>query len=284
MYIMSHFKSKCEGLHLASSQDGLHFEPLNGGKPVLMSSVGAKSIRDPFVFCDQAGLYHLLSTNGWSSRSIVHAVSEDLVHWRDEALLPVMQGHDDIQQTWAPECFFDEAKGRYRIFWSSGSDGPEKDDLYLSIWQTTTADFQTFSEAECLFDPGYSVIDATAFCVNGIWKMCFKDERGSNVTDTDYKNLRICTFPEPGILPKDISLPVSPAPVEGPVVYQAGGRYVMLYDYFLFGRYGASVSDDGETWQPLLQQGLFDGLEARHASVFVCEDARVLEALEGLKA
>ena len=78
---MSYFTTEDEALHLAASRDGHRFAVLNGGAPVLRSMVGTRTLRDPFVGLGPDGLFHLLATDGWTSRSIVHAVSADLRAW-----------------------------------------------------------------------------------------------------------------------------------------------------------------------------------------------------------
>ena len=85
---MSYFTTLDEALHLAASQDGHRFAVLNGGAPLLRSTVGTRTLRDPFVGLGPDGMFHLLATDGWTSRSIVHAVSADLRAWRGRSLSP----------------------------------------------------------------------------------------------------------------------------------------------------------------------------------------------------
>lgn len=91
MYIFSYFKTGEEKLFLATSDNGLEWEDMNHGEPLFASSVGTKTMRDPFIIQDHEGIYHLLWTNGWNSQSIGYARSENLVDWSDERLLPVME-------------------------------------------------------------------------------------------------------------------------------------------------------------------------------------------------
>jgi len=279
MYVISYFTSTDEALHLATSQDGVEFVPLNGGAPVLRGGVGTRTLRDPFVGIGPDGQYHLLATDGWTSPYIVHATSTDLLTWSEQRLLPVMAGIEGAHNAWAPEFFADET-GRYCLIWSSvvaagaTADGQVWQHIGQDhrIWSCTTEDFRSFSPAEPFFDPGYPVIDATVHPVDGGgYLMAFKDERGTNHPDTRYKDIHVTTFAKPGGPYRAPVGPVTPTLVEGPTLYRRGGEWVMLFDRFLEGSYGALASTDGVSWRPTdvaLPRGM------RHASVLTITDRR----------
>lgn len=84
MYLFSYFKEEQESLFLAMSDDGYTWRELNGGTAIYRSSVGTRQMRDPFICEDGQGVFHLIWTDGWKSRSIGYARSTDLVHWEDE--------------------------------------------------------------------------------------------------------------------------------------------------------------------------------------------------------
>jgi hypothetical protein len=124
--------------------------------------------------------------------------------------------------------------------------GPDEDWDHR-IWAATTTDFEAYSPAEWFFDPGYSVIDATVARHGGAYLMAFKDERGENRPGTAYKAIRVCTSAD-GREFAAISDLVTPTLVEGPSLFRHQGRWVMVYDHFEEGRYGASTSPDGRVW------------------------------------
>ena len=266
-YILSYFRTEAEALHLGFSADGADWNAANENRPILMGTVGSKTLRDPFVFADENGLFHLLATDGWQSASIVHAVSENLTEWGEQKLIPVMAGQPNVRNCWAPECFFDAGAGLYRLLWSSSLTQPNgAADWNHRIWSATTEDFTTFSPAELFFDPGYSVIDATVIRWQGGYLMAFKDERGENKSGTEYKAIRVC-FAERGAGPyREISERVTPPLTEGPALFQRGAELVMLFDHFMENKFGALVSTDGKNWAPLKEiLRLPPGV--RHASV-----------------
>lgn len=282
MYLFSYFKEEQESLFLAMSEDGYEWEELNGGHPVYSSSVGTGQMRDPFIWEDGKGAFHLIWTNGWKSRSIGYARSTDLVHWEDEKLIPVMEHLPETQNTWAPEIFYDTAAGSHRIVWSSTvGAGPRNH----RIWSTTTPDFRTFTEAKLFFDPGYNVIDANVTDIGERYVMFFKDERGVNEKGTDYKAIRQCLLQkQSGDAPEvqHISPLITPALTEGPTLYaveqEAHREWILLVDGFQDQYYSAYRSRDLEAWEPIgdemrLPRG------ARHGSVIYLDNPVVCSSL-----
>jgi hypothetical protein len=271
-FLMSYFTTEDEALHLAASQDGHRFTALNGGVPVLRSAVGNRTLRDPFVGQGLDGTFHLLATDGWVSRSIVHAISADLRSWSSQELIPVMDAVPGAHNAWAPEFFYDPDRQCYQLIWSSvvepsGMNGDrdwQDTGQDHRIWGCVTKDFRSYSPAELFFDPGFPVIDATVARDGDKFLMAFKDERGVNELTTDYKHIMLTSFAMLGGPFGPAYGPVSPAPVEGPSLFRRGDEWVIIFDHFLEGRYGAASSRDGVSWSPaevVIPAG------ARHASV-----------------
>src|SRR5258708_1236974 len=84
-FLFTSFRGNGEdGLHLALSTDGYHWQSLHGDRSLLRSDVGAKLIRDPCLAEGPDGLFHLVWTSGWTTESgkvIGYASSPDLVNW-----------------------------------------------------------------------------------------------------------------------------------------------------------------------------------------------------------
>lgn len=287
-YVLSYFTASDEALHLALSEDGTAFRHLNDGRPILRSSVGSGSIRDPFIGRSTDGTFQLLGTDGWRSRSIVHATSRDLLSWSPAELLPVMSTVEGAFNAWAPEFFWDRGLGKYVLIWSSavgdGSRRPsahqvwEDPDEPQAIWSCTSEDFVRFSAPSVFFSPGYSVIDATVVADQDSYLMAYKDERGENSVPTEHKNVRFARFETAAGPVTPWGEPVPASPVEGPTLYKSGRNWTLLVDRFLEHRYAAFLSDDdAHTWTPA-PVTLIPGM--RHASVLhVPADDPVLESL-----
>lgn len=184
-----------EQVHLALSEgnDPLHWRELNGGAPVLTSTVGEKGVRDPFVVrAPEGDHFYLIATDlrmygdgDWDnaqrhgSRSIVVWESDDLLTWSGPRLVEVAP--PTAGNVWAPEAYYDERLGEYVVFWASklyAEDDPDHTgDTHNRMLYATTTDFVTFSEPRVWHDPGYSVIDSTVVRDGDTYYRFTKDER-----------------------------------------------------------------------------------------------------------
>ena len=269
MYLLSYFRTPAEALHFALGEDGLIWRALNQNLPVLRGGVGTKTLRDPFVFRAQNGTYHLLATNGWKSDSVVHVSSPDLISWSEQRLIPVMKGVPLVRNCWAPECFYDLEADCYRLIWSSSTQQPNNEvDWNHRIWSCITRDFLSFSPPTLWFDPGYSVIDATVLRVGKKYLMAFKDERGTNAANTDFKAIRTATATSGDGPWENISELVTPTRTEGPSLYFAPDQstLMMLFDHFTTDHFAILQSRDGKDWTKPKTQSQFPE-NVRHACV-----------------
>ena len=272
--MISYFTADDESMYLALSDDGIRFTPVNDGSPVLHGEVGAGTLRDPFIGLGPDGRFHLLATDGWTSTSIVHATSESLHDWSPQSLLPVMADVCGARNAWAPEFFVDPSTGLAHLIWSSVVDCDDTQRDWLDgtheqrIWGTTTADFRAFEPSRVFFDPGYSVIDATVQATDVGFIMAFKDERGVNEVSTAHKNIVLATFSRPWSETAEPIIVISPSrtpsPVEGPSLFRRDNEWILIFDHYLEGGYGALKSPDLANWQPA-EISLPPGM--RHASV-----------------
>jgi hypothetical protein len=277
MYLMSYFRTEAEALHLAVSEDGMHWDALNRNQPLLWGEVGSRTLRDPFILRAQDGRFHLLATDGWASDSIVHATSKDLMRWSPQELLPVMRSVPGTRNCWAPEAFWDAEACVYRLLWSSTvCHGPivpgEPPVSDHRIWQVTTHDFRTFSQPSLSFDPGYNVIDATIVAHGGAYLMAFKDERGENRFGTEHKAIRVAVARHAEGPFAEISELVTPPLTEGPTLFRRDDEWVMFYDHFMDGYFGASASTDGRVWRSITEHVRFPA-GPRHGGVLEIDEA-----------
>lgn len=270
VYLFSYFVGNGEdGLHLAWSEDGLKFEPLNGGRSFLTPQVGeSKLMRDPFLARDKDGMFHLVWTTSWTGKTIGYASSRDLVNWSEQRAIEVMGHEPTVKNTWAPEMIYDEQTGRWVIFWASTIPGrfpehgqPEKG-FGHRMYYTTTEDFKTFAPAQLFYDPGFSVIDATFVrAADGLY-LIVKDETG----DPPKKHLRIAKADGPTGPFRDLAPPFTRDWVEGPTAIRVGEHYMVYYDCYTDHCYGAMRSRDMRTWEDASHLIRFpDG--ARHGTV-----------------
>ncbi|MDR6611177.1 alpha-L-arabinofuranosidase C-terminal domain-containing protein [Leifsonia sp. 1010] len=168
---------------VSAGRDPREWTPLRDGKPILVSDVGERGARDPFLVRDsRTGRFHLLATDlravpdddwdravRWGSRSILVWHSDDLVNWSGPSLVPVAP--DNAGNAWAPKAVWSSAWETWVVFFASAlyDEGDDRARAgYQRILMTTTDDFEHFSPAEVFLDRGHDVIDAAYLEFDGV--------------------------------------------------------------------------------------------------------------------
>jgi hypothetical protein len=275
VYLFSYFIGNGQdGLHFAYSTDGLKWDTLNGGKSYLIPQIGKdKLMRDPCIFQGPDGMFRLVWTSGWWDKGIGYASSKDLVNWSEQKNIPVMEKEDSAKNSWAPEVFYDPEKKEYFIFWATTIPGrhgkvatsASEKGLNHRIYDVTTKDFETFSEAKMFFDPSFSAIDATIIQKDKMFYMILKNEN-SNPPE---KNLRVTKAHQAeGPYPTDVSAPITGKYwAEGPTALQVGPYVYVYFDKYRDHKYGAVRSRDMITWEDVSDQVSFPA-GVRHGTAF----------------
>ena len=263
-YLFVHFvgtesNANQEQIYFSVSQDGSTWKTLNGGAPVLTSSVGERGVRDPFIQRGVDGKYYIIATDlsiynrrgdkdRWStcqtagSKSIVVWESDDLVNWSEANLVEVAD--EKAGCTWAPESIYDPEKEMYMVFWAS----KVSDDNYSKqrIYRSYTKDFKTFTPAEVYIDNETSAIDTTILENDGVYYRFTKDETYSAVTMMRSTSLSegwedVATYTINGSEGNKV------IGYEGPTIYKLNGedRFCLLLDYFSKSQgYKPFITDD----------------------------------------
>lgn len=275
MYLFSYFKNNGQdGLHLAYSNDGLKWMPLNGDSSFLTPTVGKdRLMRDPSVVVDDKGVYHMVWTSGWWDQGIGYASSRDLKNWSLQQNLPVMKAFKGTRNAWAPELFFDHKTKTFYIFWASTVPGMFPDvatsdsekGLNHRLFYVTTKDFKTFSKTKVFFNPDFSVIDGTMFQQSKKYYLIVKNEN----SNPPQKNIRIVVGKKPySFDPKMVSPPITGNYwAEGPSPLQVGEYVYIYFDKYRDHRYGAVRSKDMLHWEDVSDQIVMPA-GIRHGTVF----------------
>ncbi len=264
-------------LHIALSNDGRHWTPLNDNQPIW-----DQTMRDPFIHRGPDGLWRLVATGGSGVKEdreqfgpgCLYATSGDLVHWKVEAYLHLMKGvrNDSnalVRNIWAPEFFYDESTEEYMLFWSSSyKDAGWKESR---LWYCKTRDWKTFSIAKVLFSPTYSVIDGTIVKHADTYYLFHKEEMfGARYGErrairlATSKNLEGPYQVQNGPLNNGQLVPTI---TEGPSVMTdpVNPGWLLLYDYPMADRFGISSSRDLVKWS--IEKDVSLPADARHGSV-----------------
>lgn len=238
-YIFVHFTEEInngEQIFFSVSRDGLHWQDLNGGKPVLHSPMGEQGIRDPFlVQHPQTGRYHLIATDlcmynrkqDWEgavhngSRDILVWDSDDLLHWdgpRAVTLAPEGAGC-----AWAPEAIWDEEEQAYLIIFAPYMPEGDRHRIYGSY----TKDFRSFSPAFKYIEREKAVIDTTIIRHGGMYYRFTKDESTAFIVLDKGASLQGEFTPVPAPILKTLGA------LEGPECYQLpDGRWCLICDQY----------------------------------------------------
>lgn len=226
-------------------------------------------MRDPCLLHGPDGTFQLVWTDSWDSRTIGHASSKDLLHWSEQRAIGVMEHEPQAMNCWAPEVIYDAAKQQYLIFWSttipgrfSQTDGAGDGKCNHRIYATTTKEFKAFSPTRLFYDGGFNVIDATMLHAEGKYHLIVKDETLKPVR----KNLCIAVGQDPEGPFGVASAPFTRNWVEGPSAIRIGEDYVVYFDCYTKGHYGAVRSRNLKDWEDITSRISFPK-GARHGTV-----------------
>lgn len=273
VYLFCYFKGNGDGLHYAYSHDGYTWQTLFNDSVMLKPTVSKdKLMRDPCIIKGRDGLYHMVWTVSWNDRGIGYAASPDLLHWSEQQFIPVMMKEDSARNTWAPEITYNPGKKEYIIYWASTINGryPQKDTAAESkynhrMYYVKTKDFHKFSRTKLLYEPGFSVIDASIVKNGKQYVMFLKNETRFPVE----KNIRIATSTK---LKGPYSSPGAPITgnywAEGPTALKIGNDWIVYFDKYRDHKYGAVTSNDLINWTDISEKISFPK-GVRHGTAFI---------------
>ncbi|MBT2513805.1 immunoglobulin-like domain-containing protein [Arthrobacter sp. ISL-30] len=250
-----------ENIYMAASRgnDALKWDELNGGKPILNSTLGTKGLRDPFIIRSPEGdKFYMIATDlsigsgtSWDSsqrqgsQHLEVWESTDLVNWSEQRHVKVSP--DTAGNTWAPEAHYDEKIGAYVVYWASkiyaDTDPSHSGGTHNKMMYSTTRDFRTFTEAKVWNDPGNSVIDSTVIKEGDTYYRFTKDEgRVSGCLDImQEKSTDLLAVDLPTTNPRNWSLMANcigknagTGAVEGPTIFKSNTeqKYYLFVDEF----------------------------------------------------
>ncbi len=252
-YLFVHFKEKItpdgEQVYFGISRDGLNWEKVNNGNPILTAEKGEKGCRDIEVVRLHTGGFMIITTDlcvanrydenlqlDWSninrtgSKCLRMWKTDDLVNFSEERL--VHFGRDDFGCMWAPEVFFDEENEEYLIHW--GSTVKETDYKHMSIYCSRTKDFETFSEPELYFTKDNEILDSHIVKVGNIYHLFYKNAHNPSMNMHSVSESLYGPFIHDEKFEKYMDEEISnPGSYEGPTTYVLpDGRWCLMLDFF----------------------------------------------------
>lgn len=242
-YLFAHFvgeETDQEQIYFSVSKDGLHWEDLNDGKPVLNSNIEKKGVRDPFIVKDEKNnKYYLIATdlkvgrNGsWKeaeykgSKNIIVWESSDLINWSDEWSVKV--GIDTTGCVWAPESIYDKEKDAFLVFFASMVKEPGESLSKQRIYAAYTKDFRSFGETFKYIEKENHIIDTNIIESKGIYYRFSKDETTKTISME-----RGSTLDNDSFVKVDTPLLDTIFGLEGPECYELpDGKWCLIADQF----------------------------------------------------
>ena len=285
-FLFSYFvENGKDGLHLAYSFDGLKWDVLNNGEPILSPMIGKdKLMRDPCIIKGPDNMFHMVWTTGWWDKYIGYASSSNLIDWTEQKIIPVMQHEPEAKNCWAPEIFYDKANKNYIIFWATTipdrhsvvAESDREKGLNHRIYSTSTKDFKTFSPTRLFFNPSFSVIDATIMEKEDDFIMFVKNEN----PNPPEKNIRFTKAEKAnGSYSLNVSEPITGNYwAEGPTPLLIDDYTYIYFDKYRNHQYGAVRSKDLQTWEDVSDSISFPS-GIRHGTAFKV-DMKFIETLK----
>lgn len=267
-----------ERVHFAISSDGYNFKALNGNKAVINQALGKKCCRDPYIFRDNEGIFHIIATDmkseeGWANNSsMVVWDSKDLLHWENERIIDFTQFSStrDAVRVWAPEVIFDRKRGEYLIYWTHLN---RDSDLDTIPWYAYTKDFITLTtEPAVLYKPKSCLcaIDGDMLEKDGKYYLFVADGEKDGICYV------VADSPSgPFEEPEDNKISVADTALEGNCIYknENTGKYILIADKFRSGGYFMQESDDLINFKAVEKDKYsLDHLRPRHGSMLSISD------------
>lgn len=240
-----------DGLHFLYSYDGYKWDSLPG--VFLKPEIGTQKImRDPSIVQGPDGTFHLVWTTSWrGDLGFGYSSSKDLINWTPQKHIPVMAFDTTTVNVWAPELFYDDTNDDFLVVWASTipykfEKGIEDELNNHRLYYTRTKDFESFSDAELLYDPGYSSIDATIVKKGtNDYVLVLKDNTRPN------RNIQVAFGKSASGPYGDVSEPFTTPFTEGPSVVKVGDDWLIYFDSYEKSTYNAVSTKDFKNFKDI---------------------------------
>ena len=252
-YLFVHFKEKItpdgEQVYFGISRDGMNWEKVNNGNPILISTKSEKGCRDIEIVRLHTGGFVIITTdlciayrmdenynvdwkkvNSSGSKRLCMWRTDDLVNFSEQGF--IYFGRDDFGCLWAPEVFFDKENEEYLIHW--GSTVKEDNFTHMSIYCSTTKDFKTFTEPKLYFTKKNEILDSHITKVGDTYHLFYKNSSDPpmNMHATSKNLYGPFEHDEAFEEYMDKEIP-NPGSYEGPTTYTLpDGRWCLMLDFF----------------------------------------------------
>lgn len=272
VYLFTSFREPAtDGLKFLYSYDGYKWDSIPG--VFLKPDVGEqKLMRDPSMVKGPDGKFHLVWTCSWKGDpAFGYASSADLLNWSDQQHVPIMAFDTTTVNVWAPELFYDDVNQDYIIVWASTipfkfEKGVEDEYNNHRLYYTRTKDFKKYSDAQLLYDPGYSSIDAVIVKRDTAdYVLVFKDNTRPE------RNMHVA-FGKTAIGPySGDSGKFTENFTEGPSVVKVGDEWLIYFDAYEKKSYDAVSTKDFKTFTDINDK-ISIPVGHKHGTIFMASE------------
>lgn len=272
VYLFTSFREPAtDGLKFLYSYDGYKWDSIPG--VFLKPDVGEqKLMRDPSMVKGPDGTFHLVWTCSWKGDpAFGYASSSDLLNWSEQQHVPIMAFDTTTVNVWAPELFYDDVNQDYIIVWASTipfkfEKGVEDEYNNHRLYYTRTKDFKEYSDAQLLYDPGYSSIDAVIVKRDTAdYVLVFKDNTRPE------RNMHVA-FGKTAIGPYSGDLgKFTENFTEGPSVVKVGDEWLIYFDAYEKKSYDAVSTKDFKTFTDINDK-ISIPVGHKHGTIFMASE------------
>ncbi len=251
-YLFSHFREKNtpdgEQVYFAISRNGIHWDAVNNGCPVLICTKGEKGCRDIEIARLHTGGFVIIATDlclalcfdkdgniDWNklskngSKYISMWKSQDLIHFSGQELISF--GRDDFGCIWAPEVFFDENNDEYIIHFSATV--KSDNDSHMAIYYTKTSDFIHFTYPQLFFKKENDVLDSHIVKIGDKYHLFYKNSAEPLMNMHAYSDELFGKYIHDNAFEKYMSQLYRPGSYEASTTYiLPDGKWCLMMDFF----------------------------------------------------
>lgn len=288
-YLFTYFTGNAPGeeaIRYAVSTDGYNFKALNGNQPVLDNAVISTTggIRDPHILRGADGkTFYMVATDlyvpkmGWKNYAMVLLKSEDLIHWTSSVInIPEVfpKEFGDVYRVWAPQTIYDEATGKYMVYFSM-KQGNDPDKIYYAYANATFTGLEA-APKQLYYPPADSnnkaCIDGDIIEKDGKFYLFHKAEDGKPGIKLAISD----KLTEGYTLVSNERVDAETHPVEGSGIFKLNNsdEYILMYDLYTQGGYQFTKSSDLRNFT-VIDKSISMNFHPRHGTVMPITDTEL---------
>ncbi len=260
-YLFAHYREKPtpdgEQVYFSISKDGMKWDKINNGNPVIWSSSGEGGVRDISIIRAKTGRYYIFAADlclantftqkynrdwrgvsKYGSKYLVMWESDDLVHWSEQKMLDL--GEESFGCMWSPGVVYDGEQGDHILYWLSSS---ERDGFVnKALYYSRTPDFKEFTYPRLMYRRNGSSLNRAVICEYQKRYYRFLSEENPGGVTLEVADAPTGKYERIEAFDQLISKLDSPDRYKDPVVYRLkDGKWCLLLTFYHHGVAGGYI-------------------------------------------